>query len=101
MRWTPIITAVANENLVGLKLLLQRGADPNDSLEGWTPLMWAAMSENVRLVEFLLERGADPCFRDAEEGLLALDVAEENTPVAKRLGQIDCAAVVGSQELWR
>lgn len=101
--WTPIITAVANENLVGVKLLLQRGADPNDSLEGWTPLMWAAMSENVRLVEFLLERGADPCFRDAADGLSALDVAEgeEYTQVAKRLRQIDCGAVVGSQELRR
>jgi ankyrin repeat protein len=44
-----------------VKLLLDRGAEPNtQQVRGQTALMWAAAEGHADVVELLLERGADP-----------------------------------------
>lgn len=61
---TPILFAAASEHTAAtLKLLLDRGADPNkkDSL-GNTVLMKALTSLQLDQVVYLLERGANPAF---------------------------------------
>lgn len=65
---TPLMAAVAAEDLDSARLLLDHGADVNakPNMDGggfiWgggrTPLMWAAFLGNEELVKFLLQRGA-------------------------------------------
>lgn len=60
----------------GLRLLLERGADVNQTNKGGqTPLILAVVSGQVRLLPLLLEAGADPLLRDGK-GLNAVEWAE-------------------------
>jgi uncharacterized protein len=55
---TPLMDAAAIGSTEGLKLLLDRGADPNaKNAFGATPLMWAA--GDIEKVQLLLGKGAD------------------------------------------
>ena len=48
-------------NADAVKLLLDRGADPNtQQFRGQTALMWAAAEGHADVVKLLLARGADP-----------------------------------------
>eukprot|EP00026_Physarum_polycephalum_P000268 Phypoly_transcript_00268.p1 GENE.Phypoly_transcript_00268~~Phypoly_transcript_00268.p1 ORF type:complete len:1752 (+),score=258.40 Phypoly_transcript_00268:72-5258(+) len=57
---TALFVAVNNSNLECLKLLLDRGADPNKSLEGVTPLLIAVLLGDVPVIEMLLYYGTNP-----------------------------------------
>ena len=58
-----------------VKLLLERGADPNhQSQEGRTPLMEAALWGRLKNVELLLENGVDKDLMD-HDSLRAIDLA--------------------------
>jgi ankyrin repeat protein len=74
-RWTPLLLAAEKEHATVLKLLLDRGANPDcgytidrsgsEVYGGWvwhigTPLCRAAERENEALVKLLLDRGANP-----------------------------------------
>jgi ankyrin repeat protein len=69
----------ANIGYFGIvKLLLERGANPNTKdNNGWTPLHWAAYHGHVDVVRVLLERGADPWIAD-NEGHIPLDYAKDS-----------------------
>jgi ankyrin repeat protein len=55
-----LIAAVKNGNAVGVKALLESGADVNQQDEqGWTALNWAAGKGDVESVKLLLQHGAD------------------------------------------
>ena len=61
-----------------VKLLLEKGADPNfDDEEGRTPLWWAAKNGYEAVVELLLEKDAGPSFED-EGGRTPLHRAAQN-----------------------
>ncbi|HEY6245351.1 MAG TPA: TonB family protein [Pyrinomonadaceae bacterium] len=67
---------VASGDKDGLRLLLSRGADVNETNKGGqTPLILAVVSNQVRLLPLLLEAGADPLLRD-KTGLNAIEWAE-------------------------
>lgn len=69
--WTPLIVAAFNQQIEVVKVLLQRGADPNASGRGGTtPLMYAktalqnGSSQDRSLILTLLESGADMYRKD-------------------------------------
>jgi ankyrin repeat protein len=63
-----LYAAAARRNVDAVRLLLERGADPNDSVKstGRTALHAAVASGPVELVDLLLTRGADASRKDAE-----------------------------------
>ncbi|KAF0695287.1 Aste57867_13883 [Aphanomyces stellatus] len=87
---TPLIAAVAINNVLAIELLFSRGADANAvNCHGYTPLMKAATVVTVDCSEgvlALLRHGADVLARDAG-GKTALEWARltNNTEVARRL----------------
>ncbi|CAB4244039.1 Periplasmic substrate binding protein [Methylacidimicrobium sp. AP8] len=57
--FTPLLNAIRMEEWPMVRLLLQKGADPNlPDPEGWTPLLFAVSKGNPETVRLLLERGA-------------------------------------------
>ena len=61
----PLLVAVKAERINVVKLLIEKGAEVNNSHEhsGASPLMIAVKKENEELVKVLLEAGADPNYR--------------------------------------
>lgn len=72
---TPLLWVLRCHSLDGVRLLLERGADPNRLLRGTPTSQYAARLEDVRFLELFLQHGADPnASRNAYFGSL-LDVA--------------------------
>ena len=58
---TPLVFAAREGNLDSAKVLLDAGADVNQTTEyGWTPLLVATNNRNYKLGAYLLEHGANP-----------------------------------------
>jgi ankyrin len=58
---TPLVFAAREGDIESAKVLLDAGADINQTTEyGWTPLLVAANNRNYKLGAMLLERGANP-----------------------------------------
>jgi len=72
---TPLLWALRCHSLDGVRVLLERGADPNRMLRGTPTSEYATRLEDVRFLELFLRHGADPnASRNAYFGSL-LDVA--------------------------
>ncbi len=58
---TPIYLAARSGNLNLVKILIERGADPNAKIRGvWvTPLSWSAENGFADVVNYLLDKGAE------------------------------------------
>jgi len=57
---TPLVLAAREGDLESAKLLLDKGANINQTTEyGWTPLLVATNNRNYRLAQYLIERGAN------------------------------------------
>jgi len=80
--------AVAGGHTEIIKLLIDHGADPNesDASEG-TPLVQATKLGNLKVIQTLVENGADVNFKEIGHGPVAIHTAVEsgNTEVAKFL----------------
>lgn len=73
----PLHSAVASQNVLIAKALLEQNADANArQSDEFTPLHGAAQNGQVEMVELLLENGADPNAR-AASGLTPLQLAEK------------------------
>jgi uncharacterized protein len=59
-QWTPFLHAIHRRRLEAVRLLLERGADPNMRTESLTPLLMAATEPDAAFVRLLLSYGADP-----------------------------------------
>jgi ankyrin repeat protein len=58
---TPLVMAVRANDLESVKVLLEAGADVNQTTGyGWSPLLVATQNRYYGLAKFLLDRGADP-----------------------------------------
>jgi len=79
---TPLSLAAAMRfDMAPLKLLLEKGANPNiASINGQTPLMFAARAGNVEAMELLLAKKADP-LAVAGSGAVALMAAAASRDV--------------------
>jgi hypothetical protein len=65
----PLTTAVLNNHLVAVKLLLERSANPNHQASDpfhRSPLHWAVDRGHDDLVKLLLQHGADPTLKDLD-----------------------------------
>lgn len=62
---TPLIWAAGSGNETVVKLLLERGSDPNSATkEGCTPLFYAAAYGHAEVVKLLIDAGADVNFQN-------------------------------------
>lgn len=72
-----------------LRLLLARGADPNQrGINDYTPLHMAVAEHNLRAIHILLDKGADP------ERRTRIDDCETPLEMATAAGRTDIAAVL-------
>jgi ankyrin repeat protein len=61
--WTAMFHAIHKHQTAAVRLLLERGVNPNQSARMLTPLMMAAADRDPTIVELLLQHGADPTRR--------------------------------------
>ena len=81
--------AAANGDGNKVALLLNKGANPNASVDGWTALMCAAKNGHLNVVEVLLNRGADVNASDVGKTALMLAASNGHVGVVDRLLQED------------
>ena len=82
---TIIESATDNNNLEAVRLLLDKGADPNiANKKGYRPLDIAIKAENLQIAELLLEKGARPK-RGELQIMLCLAIQKDNQDLAKLL----------------
>lgn len=75
---TPLVYAARQNCIECAKILLDKGADVNQTTNyGWTPLLTATQNRNYKLASLLLERGADPNKRN-NGGWSPLYIATDN-----------------------
>jgi uncharacterized protein len=75
---TPLVFAAREGDIESAKVLLDAGADVNQTTEyGWTPLLVATNNRNYKLGAFLLERGANPSIAN-KGGWTPLYLATDN-----------------------
>jgi ankyrin repeat protein len=75
---TPLVFSARQGDIASAKLMLEHGADVNQTTEGgWTPLLTAVQNRYYKLAAFLLERGADPKIQN-KGGWSPLYIATDN-----------------------
>ena len=75
---TPLVFAAREGDIESAKVLLDAGANVNQTTEyGWTPLLVATNNRNYKLGAFLLERGANPSIAN-KGGWTPLYLATDN-----------------------
>jgi uncharacterized protein len=75
---TPLVFAAREGDIESAKVLLDAGADVNQTTEyGWTPLLVATNNRNYKLAALLLERGANPSLAN-KGGWTPLYLATDN-----------------------
>jgi ankyrin repeat protein len=87
MKVQPLHAAAAAKEIDIVRILLDRGADPNARQQvGYTALMECARGGRDDIVSLLLEHGADPALR-TDDGKSASDLAREqgHAAIAERL----------------
>ena len=56
----PLVTAAANNNVEIVRILIEHGADVNQSTtNNWTPLHFAAKNNNPEILKMLIDKGAN------------------------------------------
>ncbi len=93
MRSSAMAHAIAHYNLDCVRVLLDRGFDPNrEPCHGdMMPLMFAAWLKQLAIAEELARRGADIQAKNPKNNMTAMDYAENNNKphIAERLRSID------------
>jgi ankyrin repeat protein len=80
---TPLLFATREGNLESVKILLDAGADVNQTSEyGWTALLVATQNRYYKLGAYLLQRGADPNIQNVG-GWNPLYIATDNRNIER------------------
>jgi len=75
---TPLVFSARQGDIASAKIMLEHGADVNQTTEGgWTPLLTAVQNRYYQLATFLLEHGADPKIQN-KGGWSPLYIATDN-----------------------
>jgi len=75
---TPLVFSARQGDVASAKIMLEHGADVNQTTEGgWTPLLTAVQNRYYELAKFLLEHGADPKIQN-KGGWSPLYIATDN-----------------------
>jgi ankyrin repeat protein len=96
---TPLVYAVRSNDLETVKVLLEAGADVNQTTGyGWSPLLVAAQNRYYSLGAYLLEHGADPNLPN-KGGWVPLYLATDNRNIESgdypvRKGDMDHLAFI-------
>jgi hypothetical protein len=69
-----LFSASKNGDWESVKVLLDRGADPNTAIDGYTVLMVASQEGHLEVVKVLLDRGADINTETTYTSFTALDL---------------------------
>jgi ankyrin repeat protein len=76
---TALIIAARENDIESAKLLIEKGADINQtSNAGWTPLLMATNNRNYQLGKYLIERGADVNKANTTSAFTPLYLATDN-----------------------
>jgi hypothetical protein len=85
---TPVLWAARGGRTEIVKILLERGANPNVVEHGnnnMTPLIWAAALDNLECVRMLLEHGADVNAFTTQGYTALMQAAQNGTPATVRV----------------
>jgi ankyrin repeat protein len=97
--WTPILSAARGGHTEIVKMLLERGANPNVVEHGngnMTPLIWAAALDNLECVQMLLDHGADVNASTTQGYTALMQAAQNGTPGTVKV-LLDHGANLGNQ----
>ena len=88
--WTPLISAILDDNKEMVRLLIELGADLDFShTDGWTPLIFAILEDNKEMVRLLIELGAGLDFFDTDRWTpLTYAIDKDNKEVVKLLTEL-------------
>jgi ankyrin repeat protein len=88
-RETPLMAAAGKGEVAAVKLLLQRGANPNTRVESRTAIFEAVQSgKSVEVVDALVQGGADLSLKYYDETVLMAAAKNGYLPIVKRLVEL-------------
>lgn len=66
---TPLQRAILKEDMESVRLLLEKGANPNANMGSLNPIMVSALHKDLKIFDFIISKGGDINFTNSEGNL--------------------------------